>query len=206
MRLPLTFRDTQFGELFAAVAATLVDQAGLLSEMLGAEETERQRLAGRVRDLDHSTEAGVHSILSALAAAFVTPVDRVDVYQLAWGLRLCARRIDAVADQLTLFRMGPLPSGVTEQVHSITRVADAARTAVPQLTQLPAMSDSWVEITRLRKQAGAVHRRLIADLCGSGTDVISLTRLVTVANGLEQTVQAFEDVAQILERIVVKEG
>lgn len=198
-------RESRFVDLFVEVAGHLVTAVELLAELLGADQAGREALTERMREVDQATEAATHAVLRELSAAFVTPIDRIDVYRLAWSLRACSRRIDALIDQTTLFGLGELPTGATDQVQLLSRAADLTREVMPQLNRMRAVSEVWIELTRLRKQAGRQHRRMLADLTAGPYDQVVLMRLTIVAQGLDEAAQGFEDIAYALETIVVKE-
>ena len=80
-----------------------------------------------------------------------------------------------------------------------------ARVSNVLLSRMRAVSEVWIELTRLRKQAGQLHRRMLTDLTAGAADPVVLLRLTVVAQGLEAVAQAFEDIAHALETIVVKE-
>jgi len=207
--LPLRIRprEARFSDGFSALATHLVAGAHVLAEVLGVDQPGRVELAERMREVDQQAEEATHAVLRELAAAFVTPLDRVDVFRLAWGMRLCSRQTDSVIDQVALFGMGALPGGVTEQVVLIGRAADLTFDAVPRLGRVRAMSQVWIEMTRLVKQSGEVHRRLVAGLLvPTAEDDVALERLLRVADGVAAVMAAYEHVADVLEQIVVKEG
>lgn len=198
-------RESRFVDLFVEAAGHLATAVELLAELLGADQGGREALSARMREVDQATEATTHAVLRELSAAFVTPIDRIDVFRLAWALRSCSRRIDAVVDQVTLFHLGELPQGATDQVQLLSRAADLTSQVMPQLPRMRAVSEVWIELTRLRKQAGQQHRRLLTDLTAGVGDPAVLARLTIVAQGLEDVAQGFEDVAHALETVVVKE-
>ena len=206
--LPLRIRprEARFGEGFSSLAGHLVSGAHVVAEALGADQAARLELAHQMREVDQQAEEAAHGILRELAAAFVTPIDRVDVFRLAWGMRLCSRQTDAVVDQVALFGMGVLPGGVTDQVVLIGRAADLTLEAMPRLGRVRAMSQVWIEMMRLVKQSGEVHRQLIASLLVPTTDDVALERLLRVADGVAAAMAAYEHVGDVLEQIVVKEG
>jgi uncharacterized protein Yka (UPF0111/DUF47 family) len=199
-------REPRFGEQYTAIAESLADGSQLLAELLGSDQADRVVLHERMREIDQSVTIATRGVLRSLAAAFVTPFDRVDVYRLGWALRLCSRQIDAVVDLVTLFDLGPLPDPITDQVELVVRAADLTVEAMPLLGRMKAMSQMWLELTRVRAQAGETHRRILAELTTSTPDPAALTRLLAVTRGLDDVVQAFEDVAYVLEQIVVKES
>ncbi len=198
--------DARFGDLLADLARQVVTGAQLLAEILGTEQAAREGTAARMHVVDQTSEAAAHAVLRRLAATFVTPVDRVDVYRIAWALRTVAARMDAAADEIALFDLGELPAEMTDLVQLIVRAADVTAQAVPRLTRPALLSDPWIELTRLGKQAGQAHRRFLAEVTAPGADPATIVRMVAAAQSLRRVVEAFEDVAAALQTVAVKEG
>lgn len=206
MAFRLRSREVRFRAQFTAIAVHLADGAQLLAELLGSDRARRQDLADRMQELDQEVVGATHGILRTLAAAFVTPFDRVDVYRLAWSMRSCSRRMDSVVDLMIVYDLEALPSGMTEQIRNIVRAADLTREAMPLLGRTRALSEAWDELTLVRTQSREANHRVLADLTREGGEVGSIIRLVTVAQALDEVVRAFEDVAHVLAQIVVKES
>ena len=199
-------RDAQLGDLLAELGGYLVAGAQLLSEVLTAEQSARTPTATQLREVDHAAEAAAHAVLRVLSASFVTPFDRADVYRVTWALRSCVGRMEAAADEITLFRLAPVPPGVSELVLLVVRAADATVQALPKLSHATDLAESWIDLSRMGKQAGQAHRRLLADVTATSRDPATLIRLVTVAQSLRRVVEAFEEVANALQTVAVKEG
>lgn len=206
MPFRLRMHDVRFGELLAGQAAHLAAGAQQLAEALAAEQSTRVQAGARLQEVDRSAEASAHALLRALSAAFVTPFDRADVYRLAWALRLGVARMDAAADEIVLFQLGELPPGVTELVGLVVRAAEVVTEAVPTLARPRGLSEQWIELTRLVKRAGRVHRQLLVAVTSTVTDPAVMIRLVCLAESLRRVVEAFEDVADALQTVAVKEA
>ena len=114
--------------------------------------------------------------------------------------------MEAAADEINLFRLAPVPPGVSELVLLVVRAADTTVQALPKLDRVADLADSWIELSRMGKQAGQAHRRLLADVTATTRDPATLIRLVTVAQSLRRVVEAFEEVANALQTVAVKEG
>ena len=206
MAFRLRPNDARFGDLLSGLSGHLGDGAQLLAEMLGGDPEEQRRTAERLLVVDQEAEAAAHAVLRALSAAFVTPFDRVDIYRVAWAMRMCTSRMSAVADELVLFEISEPPPGVTDLVQLVVRAADVTVQAVPRLGRPRLLVDPWIELTRLGKQAGAAHRRLLADVTSSTKDAAELVRLGALAQSLLRVVNSFEEVAHAFQTVSVKEG
>jgi hypothetical protein len=198
--------DARFGDLLSGLSGHLGDGAQLLAEMLGGDPDEQRATAERLLVVDQEAEAAAHAVLRALSAAFVTPFDRVDIYRVAWAMRMCTSRMAAVADELVLFEITEPPPGVTDLVQLVVRAADVTVQAVPRLGRPRLLVDPWIELTRLGKQAGAAHRRLLADVTSTTKDAAELVRLAALAQSLLRVVNSFEELAHAFQTVSVKEG
>jgi uncharacterized protein Yka (UPF0111/DUF47 family) len=197
--------EPRLGDLLVGLSERVTSGAQLLAEALGDDQPDREAIAARLQLVDQDAESKVHALLRAVSATFVTPFDREDLYRLAWVLRLCVARMDAAVDEIVLFHLGEVPEGVTEIVTFVVRAAELAREAIPRLTRPRGLADPWIELTRLAKQAGREHRRLLAEVTAF-PDPTTMARLVALATALRAVVGAFEDLAFTLQAVAVKEG
>ena len=206
--MPLRLRrdEQRLGDLLADLSGLVVVGAQHLAEALDGDQEIRERSAGRLQETDHLAEAAAHAVLRALTAAFVTPFDRADVYRICWALRMCSARMDAAADELALFRLGELPTGAADLVQLVVRAADVTDDAVRRLGRPATLAEPWIELTRLDKQGGQAHRRLLVEVTSVQTDPAMLSRLIASAQSLRRVVEAFEGVADALQTVAVKES
>lgn len=205
MALRLRSGEPRLGQSLVALTDLVAAGAQLLAEALGGDLTGRAEIAARLQSVDQEAEATVHAVLRTLSATFVTPFDREDVYRVAWSLRQCLSRMDAVVDEMVLFHLGDVSDSVTELVRFAVRAAELSQDAVPRLTQPRGLADPWIELTRLGKQAGREHRRMLAEVTAL-PEVTTALRLVALATALRGVIEAFEDVAHALQTVAVKEG
>lgn len=205
MALRLRSGEPRLGQSLVALTDLVAAGAQLMAEALGGDRTGRAEIAARLQSVDQEAEATVHAVLRTLSATFVTPFDREDVYRVAWSLRQCLSRMDAVVDEMVLFHLGDVSDSVTELVRFAVRAAELSQDAVPRLTQPRGLADPWIELTRLGKQAGREHRRMLAEVTAL-PEVTTALRLVALATALRGVIEAFEDVAHALQTVAVKEG
>jgi predicted phosphate transport protein (TIGR00153 family) len=206
VRLRLTPQDTSFFDLFAAQAATLVEGASMLAELLGEDQEGRERIAQDLRDAEHRADEATHAIMRRLNSSFITPFDRQDIYALASGLDDCMDDMEAAADLIVLYKVGELPAGVADQVAVLQRQAEVTADAMPRLRSLKDLADYWVEINRLENQADRTYRKLLSEMFENTEDAIRLIKLREIVGELESAADAFEKVAHTVETIAVKES
>jgi len=198
--------DARFGELLADLADRLATTAGLLAELLGEPGPQLRDSLSAVHAADQGADAAANAVLRALSAAFVTPFARVDVYRVAWAMRVGVLRMVSAAEDVVEFELEDLPPVVTDLVALLSRAAEVAVEAVPRLQDPAQLTDSAVELNRLGRQAREAQRRFVVVVSADGADAALLVRRVALAQSLRRAVESFEDLAHALQTVAVKEG
>ena len=205
MRLRLTPQDTTFFDLFTASADNLVVGVQTLAKIFepGAD---RKAISEEVRRIEHEEDEVTHGILSKLNSTFITPFDRDDIYRLAGRLDEILDFMEAAVAIIVLYKLGDLPEEIAEQVDVLQRAAIITAEAMPRLRDRKDLDVYWIEVNRLENEADQLYRRLLAKLFDGGFDALTVLKLKEVAEQLEAAADAFENVANAIETIVVKES
>jgi predicted phosphate transport protein (TIGR00153 family) len=206
VRIRLTPRENSFYGMFAASGRNLMEGAGLLKELLGAELSERKDIAERMRSCEHAGDEATHAIMRELNETFVTPFDREDIYRLASSLDDVMDYMEAAVDLVVLYNIDELPPEIADQVDVLERAAELTAEAMPRLRSMKDLSEFWIELNRLENQADQVYRRILAKLFSGEYDALTVLKLKEVVDQLEAAADAFEHVANTVETIAVKES
>lgn len=203
MRLRLIPRENKFFDLFVQDAANMVAASRVLEQMF-AHFDERERLASQLRDLEHVGDALSHDIGQQLEQTFVTPFDREDIHALISRLDDVVDLIEEVADTFILYGVdAPTPVAV-QQCEIIVQQCEQLAEALANLRTFKGLDKFWIEIHRLENEGDRIVRRGIAGLFENGGDAVNLIKWKDIYSLLEETIDACEDAANVIERIVVK--
>jgi predicted phosphate transport protein (TIGR00153 family) len=203
VRLPLIPRETKFYTLFIEDAANMVAAARVLEQLMAHYE-DRERLASQLRDLEHAGDVLTHDIGHQLEATFVTPFDREDILAFINRLDDVVDLIEEVGDTFLLYGIeAPTPVAV-QQVEIIVRQCEQIADALANLKSFRGLERYWIEIHRLENEGDRIVRRGIAELFKNGGDPVEVIKWKDLYSLLEEAVDACEDVANVIERIVVK--
>jgi uncharacterized protein len=203
----LRFRpaDTTFYDLFTSSAAHLVEGAALLAEMLG-DGNDREATARKMRDAEHAADETTHDIIKRVNTTFVTPFDREDIYALASGLDDVMDFMEEAVDLTLLYEVSRLPKELANQVEVIQRCAELTAQSMPRLQTMSDLDEYWIEINRLENLGDKSYRRILAKLFSGKYEALEVLKLKDVVDSLEDAIDAFETVANIVEQIIVKES
>ena len=138
-----------------------------------------------------------------LASTFVTPFDREDIHELISRLDDILDFIEEVADTCILYRIEEPTPAATPQAAIIVRQCEELVRALEKLHGFKEVAPHWIEIHRLENEGDRITRPRSPTSSPTGT-----TRLCHQVEGhlrlLEEAIDACEDAANVIERIVVK--
>jgi uncharacterized protein len=203
MRLPFIPREEKFFELFVEDAQNVLAGARLLEEFFRSYD-QRERLGSQLRDLERRGDGISHDIGQRLESTFVTPFDREDIHQLISRLDDVLDFIEEVADTCILYKIEePTPPAI-EQTAIVVKQAEEIVKALERLKGFKNLAPHWIEIHRLENDGDRIARQAMADLFTNGTDPVEIIKLKDLYALLEDAIDSCEDVANVIERIVVK--
>jgi uncharacterized protein len=197
--------DTSFYDLFTEAARHLVNGAGILAEMLD-ETADHESVAQRMREAEHAADETTHELFRNVNTTFVTPFDREDIYALGSGLDDVMDLMDEVVDLILLYEVERLPAELSAQVEVLQRCAELTAAAMPDLQSMQSLEEYWIEVNRLENVGDKNHRRMLARLFSGEYETIEVLKLKDIVESLEEAIDAFEKVANIVEQIAVKES
>ena len=203
MRLPLIPREEKFYEMFVEDASNVLAGARLLEEFFRNFD-ERERLGMQLRNAEHEGDRISHEIGHKLEATFVTPFDREEIHALISRLDDVIDLIEEVADTCILFGIDSPGETAVKQAEIITLQCEQIVDALSRLRGFKGLDRYWIEIHRLENEGDRIARAAVAELFRHGTDPVTIIKWKDIYQLLEDAVDACEDVANVIERIVVK--
>jgi predicted phosphate transport protein (TIGR00153 family) len=203
MRLPFIPREEKFFDLFVEDAQNVLAGARMLDEFFRSYD-QRERLASQLRDTERRGDGISHDIGQRLAKTFVTPFDREDIHQLISRLDDVIDFIEEVADTCILYKIAAPTETAEAQARIIVQQVEEIVRALEKLKRFRDVEVHWIEIHRLENEGDLVVRHAIADLFTNGSDPVEVIKWKDVYALLEDTIDACEDVANVIESIVVK--
>ena len=207
MAFTLLPKDTSFFDLFDQLAGKVLDAARALEEML-----ERwDRLEARVRemkDLEHECDAITHRAFDKLNLTFITPLEREDIHELASRLDDIVDHIDSTASRLVIYGVKKPTDEAKLLAQVLTRTCIEVQKAVAGLRNLkdPALlSRLSVEINRLENESDDILRLALKRLFErQNGDVLEVIKLKEIYEKLESAVDRCEDVANVIQTVVLR--
>ena len=195
----------KFFELFERQSATVLAGARALKD-LAENFTHVEQKAVRIKELETEGDHVTHDLIDSLNRTFITPFDREDLYALASSLDNVMDAIDHVAALVRLYKLTKMRPGTRELIRTVSGSADRIHSALEALAAQRPVHPHAVEINRLENEADRAYQEAIRLLFDDEADPIMVIKWKEFFDMLERITDCCEDVANVIEGVVVKHG
>lgn len=196
-------REERFYDDFVALAEEICHGATILAKMLAPERPLWDK-ADEIKEVEHKCDFLTHAIIARLHKTFVTPLDREDIHALARSLDDVMDAIDASASIIRLYQIDRVRPDSRELARVILLSAEQVVVGMKALERRDAVAVCAIEINRLENEADRAHQAAVRRLFEEEKDPITIIKWKEVLDFLEEATDRCEDVANVLEGIVVK--
>ena len=202
----ITPRDTKFYDFFEQDTANLVTAAEKLVDLFNNYEDVEAK-ARQLKDLEHQGDTITHEIIQRLHRTFVTPIDREDIALLAHTADDMMDFIEAAGRTAFLYHVTQSTERARQLCSIVAKMAYKVNEVMPRLrhrNQFNQILEDCVEMNRLENEADDVHHAALAELFDSDKDASEIIKWREIYQHMEDATDRGEDVANVLEGIVLK--
>jgi predicted phosphate transport protein (TIGR00153 family) len=201
-------KDRVFYNLFESVADELVKMGDKLKEIVIEPDYEqRAKLIKQAEDMEHVNDEYTHQIFTELGKNFITPFDREDIHALATALDDIADYIYASAKKINFYHVNPDDIGIQKMADLIAHGCLQVNRAVKELRNMKNMrniTDALVAINSIENQGDDIFDMSIERLFASEPDAKEVIKKREIYQIMELVTDKCEDVANVIESIIVK--
>jgi predicted phosphate transport protein (TIGR00153 family) len=196
-------REEDFFELFVKQAQNIEKGARALVELL-THYTGVPEQVQSVKAIEHEGDEITHGILTKLNQTFITPFDREDIHALSSQLDDVIDLIDAAASRFVLYRIASVKPGTLE-LSKVLLLATTEVTAAVRAIDTPNEAlQHCVEVNRYENESDRLCRALIAQLFDEERDPVQIIKWKEIFEVIETAVDKCEDVANVIEGVILK--
>lgn len=199
-------KNTKFYDLFEKATENLVLAAEKLVELFdNCQDAELK--AKQLKELEEEGDSITHQILQRLHGSFITPIDREDISLLAQTLDDVLDFIEAAGRSIFLYHIEESTDKARELCAIILRMAHDLNTVLPRLRhhdQFGQIMEECVVINSMENEADDVHHAALAELFNDCGDPCRIIKWREIYEHLETATDRGEDVANVLEGVVLK--
>jgi len=198
-------KEIDFFEIFDRAALNVTRAATLLVALM----ENFDNLEARTKEIYEVEQEGdilTHEIMKKLNKTFITPIDREDLHSLASSLDDVLDLIWGAVDRLSVFKIKKSTEEAVKMSKDILATTEAMHRAIHKLKEknYNHVQDYCIEINRLENMVDRDFRDALGKLFDEVTDPILIIKWKEIYEHLENASDKCEDVANVLEAIVLK--
>ncbi|VFJ13452.1 DUF47 domain-containing protein [Candidatus Nitrosocosmicus franklandus] len=203
--------DKTILQLLEKQSSNLVVASNYLVELVieSQEKNICEEKVSLIKKLEHEGDNITHSLFVTLFQTFVTTLDREDIAALVSAIDEVLDYAEGIADRILLFNMrnptihminlSEILHLATEEIHLITRILD-------QKKNVSVLLPHSKNLKKYEQQADSVYRKAIAELFERNDNAIEVIKFKEIYENFESSLDKCQDVADIVENIVLKYG
>jgi predicted phosphate transport protein (TIGR00153 family) len=197
-------REEKFYHLFQKQVDLIGEAAGLLLDGMRMGSARMASAATDIAVLENRGDEVIHEIFTRLNQTFITPIDPEDIHNVSSALDDVIDGIEDTSHRLVSYHIEPIPQPMVTLAEVVASCAKCMKNAIEALEKNGPILAHCIEINRLENEADRVGRSAVADLFDREKDSIKLIKLKEVYDFFEATIDSCEDVADVLQNVVVK--
>lgn len=199
----LSRRDRMFFDLFGSQARVCREAAVVMFDTLTT-LTDVPAHVEKIKSLEHQGDDITHRIFNETSRVFVTPFDREDIHALASSLDDVIDHIDAAASRLILYKITePIP-GAADLAKILIEQMEILQEAVPHVMEKDHILESCIQVHSLENEGDRALHGALTDMFDNVKDPILLIKRKEIVEMLEAATDRCEDVANVLETLILK--
>ncbi len=202
----ITSKEEIFFDMFVETVNTTCKSAEMLEELMVNYINVGDKIRA-IEETEHEGDQHVHRILEQLNRSFITPIDREDINLIAKELDNITDAIEATAHRFNMFNVQNVREDAIKLAHMIVECTKELQGVMVDLKNMKSsktLKDRIIEVNRIEDEGDNIYRSAIAKMFVSQMDSIEIIKWKEIYEYLENTLDACEDVANIVEGVVMK--
>jgi uncharacterized protein Yka (UPF0111/DUF47 family) len=199
-------REEDFFGLFERHAALTVQGAKEMQRLVQGGQNIRA-LAARIKEIEHETDVITHSCVERLHTTFITPLDRDAIYELISHMDDIMDYIESASAAVMLYELTEMTEPARQLADVLVQATEAVTVAVTGLRTLKRAEpilNACIEVNRLENVGDEILRSALADLFRTARDPLLVLKWKEVYEALENATDRCEDVANVIEGVVLE--
>jgi hypothetical protein len=201
-------REFNFFDLFEKQVSHAVEAARFFKEVACQGYVSEDTLS-KMAAIEHQGDDVAHTIIEQLNKTFITPFDREDIHALTKELDDVIDMINTIVSRLRIYDITVVDKNLVEfavvieqSVHAVARAVGGLR----HIKNVKVVFDACVEVNRLENVGDAMRDRVLAELFATAKDPIEVIKWKDIYQDAETVLDVCEDVAMVVDSIMVKQA
>lgn len=199
-------KDVNYFDMFIEAATVCNRSATMLYQMM-ENYTDVQAKSKAIHEVEHEGDNIYHTLYHHLYREFITPIEREDILELAQNIDDTTDAIEDVASRfymLSIVTIRPEALKMAELIVRITKKLLDATNEFKHFKRSKALPTLIVDINTLEEEGDRIYRAAVRRLFSAETNPIEVMKWRDIFEVMENAVDACENVAQVMEGVILK--
>ncbi|MGD0551591.1 MAG: DUF47 family protein [Sedimentisphaerales bacterium] len=201
-------RDFNFFELFEKQISYAVDAARFFKEVVSNDGVNEDTLS-KMSAIEHQADDVAHTIIEQLNKTFITPIDREDIHALTMEIDDIVDMINTIVSRMRIYNITGVDKNLVEFAEVIEQSVQAVARAIGGLRNIKNVKvvfDACVEVNRLENVGDTMRDKVLMELFATEKDPIAVIKWKDIYVDAETVLDVCEDVAHVVDSIMVKQA
>ena len=201
-------RDFNFFKLFEKQISYAVDAARFFKEVVSQGRVNEDTLS-KMSAIEHQADDVAHTIIEQLNKTFITPIDREDIHALTMKIDDIVDMIDTIVNRMRIYNITGVDKNLQEFAVVIEQSVQAVARAIGGLRDIKNVKvvyDACVEVNRLENVGDTMRDEMLMELFATVKDPIAVIKWKDIYQDAETVLDVCEDVAHVVDSIMVKQA
>jgi len=204
------FLPTEFNffDLFERMGVLAVEAAACLRKIAEDGGVDENALS-RMRQIEHKADDTTHAVIEQLNKTFITPFDREDIHRLASEMDDIIDMMTTITNRLRVYQISeanPMLVSFAKLIEESVHAVLCAVRGMRERKHARSVSDFCVEVNRLENVGDEMRDSALAELFRREKDPIAVIKWKDIYQDAETVLDICEDVAHVIDTILVKQA
>ena len=200
-------KEEKFFDMLREQASNVVKGANefkkLIDDYNKINDSERKNFVKRIHDIEHKGDNLTHNIIGILDKTFVTPIDKEDIHRLAMLLDDVIDAIYHTSERLIIFKISKIDNHIKNLTHVVLGIVKKIDSGIAEISKLKDMNQFYIDVHTLENKGDDLYRTALTRVFDK-RNPIEIIKYKDIYDFLENTIDMCEDIANVIESIVVK--
>ena len=199
-------KENEFYLLLEEFSGKIVKAGEAFYDLVSNYEDIENKVAD-VKTLETECDMQAHKILTELNASFITPFDREDIYSITKEMDDIVDSIEEVANRFIVFdvnKLKPESFAMATYIMQAIRELEVMFKHLPEAQKNSIVREQIIEVNRIENDGDVLYRDALKKLFREEKDPIELIKWKHLYEQLETSLDSCENVANIVEGVIMK--
>ena len=200
-------KEKKFFDMLQDQSSVVVEAASEFKDLIynynRLSDSKKTELVKKIDDLEDKGDKLTHKIIGDLDKTFITPIDKEDIHSLAVLLDDVIDLIHMSSERLLIFKIARIDSHIKNFADVVMEITKKVEQGIGGIDKLRNMNQFYVDVHTLENKGDVLFNKALASLFDK-KDCIVLIKYKNIYEFLEEITNKCEDIANVMESIVVK--